>query len=198
MPYTLAYLFNSAGDLLDVAEADRPMDEAVLRFRAIQHGVGSTVYATDQFGRFDIVFQVFPAWYRCTCCASPRFITREGPRDEWQHVDDQTYAATAHAHVEFGGRDCDGPTGGSYIDRPVDEDDRYDFWSRIVAEMVYAFTLSGQLRVASDDEGRPGTATWQETTDEGSRYKEARYCTDPSCADEKSTRFDVYAEMAGY
>jgi hypothetical protein len=133
---------------------------------------------------------------RCTCHDTtdepPRFIDREGPDAEWAHIDDETYAETAHIHVDFGGRDCDGPTGGSHIVRPLPDQDAIDMWSEHVQHMVSAHAIEGRLTVVD------GTAQWREVTDEGSRYRDARLCRDPECAYERATAYDVYAEMAGY
>lgn len=109
-----------------------------------------------------------------------------------------------HVHWESESSDCDGRHGDYGISMPnADEYDEhgavnvYDFWTRIVEGMVFAFgegtlTLTGDSYKANDAQ-----AEWQEVTDEGYRARHAYICTD-ECETPTNTVYDQFAQMAGY
>lgn len=114
--------------------------------------------------------------------------------------------STAHAHVSSASADCDGPM---YRDYTVFVDDEAkaksaacdgvnDFWEIEFRNSI----LTSQVSVYAVEHGLTMKATeagfcWHETTDEGYRSGDVRWCDDEDCGESYSQR-DVYAEMMGY
>lgn len=120
----------------------------------------------------------------------------------------ETNIATAHAHITKASADCDGPFYQEYTVFVSDEAKAKsaaaggvnDFWEIDFREgvlssqiSVYALTDGHTVKVTVTDDG----FEWHETTDEGYRSGEVRWCDDETCGESYSQR-DVYAELAGY
>lgn len=115
-------------------------------------------------------------------------------------------APALHAHLSTASVDCDGPMYHDWImslseaeiaeHREADGvNDFHDihFKERVLAGLVSFHPLQS-LRVEITEHG----IECHETTDEGHRHAEARWCTDEDCDPDTRSQRDVYAEMAGY
>ena len=103
-----------------------------------------------------------------------------------------------HAHIDTSAADCDGPLYRSYVVGISDEEvagnfAEINFRERVLNSQVSVYAcMSGTLQVSE------GGFSWRETTDEGYRASDVRWCDDESCDLETYSQRDVYAEMMGY
>lgn len=101
---------------------------------------------------------------------------------------------TLHAHVETASADCDGPMHRSYtVFQAEGGEDTMDFMNNTFAGQVSPYAVSIGMKVTITEDG----FEWNESTEEGYRSGEVRWCHEPDCEPRSSQR-DVYAEMMGY
>ena len=114
--------------------------------------------------------------------------------------------STLHAHVSTAAADCDGPIFRDYVVGLSEEEiaeavhadgvndfSEIHFMNRVFANLCGPFAVY-QMRVVVDDSG----FEWNETTDEGYRNGEVRWCRTADCDPNAYSQRDVYAEMMGY
>lgn len=115
-----------------------------------------------------------------------------------------------HAHVSTFARDCDGGHGNEYTVGFNDEEtaehvagerrgynDFSDihFMGRVMLSVASPYAVEYGMTVKVDSEG----IDVHETTDEGFRGAEVRWCRNPDCdRDAQGPVYDEYAEMDGY
>lgn len=149
----------------------------------------------------------------CTCGHDPRDAYRFSAKDEWAHVDDDTYAEMRHVHVASMSRDCDGwyersstLTIGSVIPAALRPEWRrrsptddlvafYDLWTYVARNMpplAHGDDQKTTIEITSN------VVRWSRNTDEGGESGEAYVCDDPGCAHDDATQRDHTAERAGY
>lgn len=116
---------------------------------------------------------------------------------------------TLHAHVDTESQDCDSRYTNSYLmwmDTSELEGEDAPNWfgeivfrQRVLSHIVSAYTcVAGTLKVSGCPEtGLTDALTWNESTEEGYRAADVRFCDDTFCADETSYR-DHTAESMGY
>lgn len=117
----------------------------------------------------------------CLCCPQRREIHRDAADDEWGHLDDGTYAETAHVHVseEMTGRDRS--RGGSvWCELPNPGESREDLWARVVRGAVAAYA-SGRLEVTV--EGSRRAFAWVADDGDCITRRHGSLCTDPGCVE---------------
>jgi hypothetical protein len=113
---------------------------------------------------------------------------------------------TLHAHVATASADCDGPLYRDYVtslndsERAMHEaaqgvNDFHDleFKSRVLSNHV-SFHSEGGVSVNVSEHG----FTMSESTDEGYRSAEVRWCEDEDCDPHAASQRDVFAEQMGY
>lgn len=111
-----------------------------------------------------------------------------------------------HAHVTATSTDCDGPLDTDYViclnDEEITEhekaagvNDFHDlyFKARVLGHLA-TFCPEQQQKIVIDAEG----IETQETTEEGYRHSQARWCEDPDCDTDERSRRDHFAEAMGY
>lgn len=99
-----------------------------------------------------------------------------------------------HAHIETASADCDGPFYRSYtVFQSEGGEDTMDFMNKTFAGQVSPYAVSIGMKVVITEDG----FEWSESTEEGYRHGEVRWCHDMNCQPTYSQR-DVYAEMMGY
>lgn len=100
-----------------------------------------------------------------------------------------------HAHVETDARDCDGRYSQGYV-LEMTTLERADvfpditFMRRVMSDTVRVYGIHGVLNVTPND------LTWSETTDEGYRVVNVRWCEDE--CEECTWQRDYTAEREGY
>jgi len=125
-----------------------------------------------------------------------------GPVDLWDEAisQDKEMFPPIHIHWEYSSSDCDGQHGDYGIHRPhADEYDNgavkeYEFWTRNVESLVFAYAFKGELKVSNDE---TLTAEWYENTEEGGRSRRIYLCAE-ECTDPTNTVYDQFAQIAGY
>ena len=112
-----------------------------------------------------------------------------------------------HAHVSTTSRDCDGGHGHDYVmgfsdaeaaervaaDGVNDFSDIH-FMQRVMMNVASPYAVEHGMTVKVDSEGIEVT----ETTDEGFRAAEVRWCRDESCDPNVASQYDEYAEAMNY
>ena len=120
----------------------------------------------------------------------------------------KTTASNVHAHIDTESQDCDSRYTNCYImrvDPDLDQREDYEgdgeiaFRGRVVAHIVSGYTtVYGTLKVeGNEDTGVTERLTWHESTEEGYRAADVRFCYDEYCVDETLYR-DHTAESMGY
>ena len=111
-----------------------------------------------------------------------------------------------HAHITKESVDCDGPFYQEYVSfltheekaksraaNGVNDFTDIEFRRRILGDTVSVYAIEYGLTMKAG----PNGFNWCESTDEGHRGGEVRWCDDESCTPAYSQR-DVYAEIMGY
>lgn len=119
--------------------------------------------------------------------------------DATMPMTDDRCEAVSHAHIAITSRDCDSTYENDYVAQRHDDEDEWDFRSRIIGGMVSFSGFGGTLTVEHDpdDHDDLGTAEWSESTEEGFRHAHARFCNDDCDTGERRYR-DRTAEAMGY
>lgn len=106
---------------------------------------------------------------------------------------------TLHAHVATAAADCDGTMYREWVACPNDAERANESWGdmlfreRMLTNHVSLHTEYGvSVKVTADG------FEMHETTDEGHRVAEVRWCEDEECDPNSYSQRDVYAEMMGY
>lgn len=147
--------------------------------------------------------------------ASPVWEFPIGPEslEDLQHAEaleiNKTQFPSIHAHWEYEARDCDSTYSDYGIYHPNADEyhengevNVFDFWGRLVENLIFAFAVVGKLKVESDPY-EPFTNTftnkaeWSESTEEGYRWRQVYLCTD-ECERPTNTFYDRTAQEAGY
>jgi|SRR6478752_1122319 len=113
-----------------------------------------------------------------------------------------------HAHVSTASADCDGPMYRDYVTELNDSEraehaaaeargyndfHEIEFQQRVLGNHV-SFHTEFECHVKVTGDG----FTVHETTDEGYRSAEVRWCRDESCDPHAASQRDVFAEQMGY
>lgn len=111
-----------------------------------------------------------------------------------------------HAHVSTAAADCDGPIYRDWVE-PMNDDEIAEhveadgvndfsdihFMNRVFTSRCGPYAVH-QMRVTVDE----GGFEWNESTEEGYRSGEVRWCQDEDCDPNASSQRDVFAEQMGY
>lgn len=95
-----------------------------------------------------------------------------------------------HAHIDSVNVGCDGRIDRSWISRPHDGQDEFDFKAMILGLVVSTHAKFGTLNVSNE------RLQWYESTEEGHRNVDVEFCED-ACGDMSHYR-DHRAESMGY
>lgn len=110
-----------------------------------------------------------------------------------------------HAHIDRSQSDCDGPTYDSHVEffndaeiaeaaaaQGINDFSDIHFMNRVFVNVAGPYAV-----MHANIEISEGGFQYAETTDEGYRHAEVRWCSDETCKPETTHR-DVYAERMGY
>lgn len=109
-----------------------------------------------------------------------------------------------HAHVSTSSSDCDGPMYRDYVmvfnddetaesGKAVNDFSDIHFMQRVMMSVASPYAVQYGMTVKVDESG----IEVHESTDEGYRAAEVRWCTD-ECDESAASQRDVFAEQMGY
>ena len=102
---------------------------------------------------------------------------------------------TLHAHVFIEHSSCDGTVQDSFVIRPTNNEDRYEFTAGMITSVVSMYS-NGTMTIKNTPDSDETVIAWDDEHEEGYHHKEVIICEE-DCPD-KSFHRDQYAEIMGY